>query len=228
MIRCTMLLLVLVPLAATAQENANQVTLKKGDRILFYGDSLTEQAVKPKGWVTLLREHFENKHADLGIEVTTFAIGGYPIAERLGRMDGEVLAKKPTIVVIQGGVPDALRKKISNEDFKSALETMIERLRKANIRVVVCSCTSLGEKKDGGNSIDKRLDELAEIARQVARDKKVPLNDLRKAFTEYWSKNNPTNSSKGILTYDGNHFNDTGNQFVFEQMLKMFAPPKAP
>jgi lysophospholipase L1-like esterase len=224
--RSALLLLFLVSSSTAAQEGpaANQVVLKKGDRIHFYGDSLTAQAQTPKGWVTLLREHFKKNHPDLDIEVTIFAVGGYPIVQRLKKLEEEVLARKPTIVVIQGGVPDALRG-FSNDEFKSALETMIERLRQAEIRVVLCSCTSLGEKKDGSNRIDKKLDEFAEVARQVARDRKVPLNDLRKAFQEYWNKHNPDNKDRGILTHDGNHFNDTGNQFVAEQMLKMFAVP---
>lgn len=214
--------LVFPALVVLAQEPAaKQLTLKKGDHILFYGDSLTAQALTPKGWVTLLREHFKKNHADLGIEVSTFAVGGYPIVQRLKRLDQEVIAKKPTVVVIQGGVPDALRG-FTGEEFKTALHEMIDRLHKEGARVVVCSCTSLGEKKDGSNRVDKKLDEFAEIARRVAEDKKVPLNDLRKAFQEYWNKNNPDNKDKGILTYDGNHFNDVGNQFVAEQMLKMF------
>src|SRR5262245_13766987 len=107
--RAVLFVLLLVSARAAAQDNpaANQVTLKKSDRILFYGDSLTEQALKPKGWVTLLREHFKNNHPDLDIDVTTFAVGGYPIVQRVKRLDAEVLAKKPTVVVIQGGVPDA-------------------------------------------------------------------------------------------------------------------------
>src|SRR4029077_13899011 len=198
----------------------NQVELKKGDHILFYGDSLTDQARGPKGWVTIVRETLKEKHPDLGIEVTTFAVGGYCIVDRLKRVEQEVLAKKPTIVVIQGGVPDALR--YNRDQFKTGLEELIERLHKANVRGVVCSCTTLGEKHDGSNRIDKNLDDFAEVARQVARDRKLPLNDLRAGFKEYWKKNNPDNKASGILTHDGNHFNDTGNKFVAEQMLKMF------
>ena len=56
----------------------------------------------------------------------------------------------------------------------------------------------------------------------MARAKKVPLNDLRKAFVAHWKKNNPDNKANGILTYDGNHFNDAGHEFVAEQMLKKF------
>src|SRR5437764_17764 len=54
------------------------------------------------------------------------------------------------------------------------------------------------------------------------KEKGVPLNDLRKAFVEYWKKNNPDNKPSGILTYDGNHFNDAGHRFVAEQMLRKF------
>ena len=44
--------------------------------------------------------------------------------------------------------------------------------------------------------------------------------DLRAAFREYWKKNNPENKPKGFLTYDGNHWTETGHAFVAEQMLK--------
>ena len=56
----------------------------------------------------------------------------------------------------------------------------------------------------------------------VAKEKKLPLNDLRKAFIEYWKKNNPENKDRGFLTYDGNHWTETGHKFVAEQMLKKF------
>ncbi len=61
-----------------------------------------------------------------------------------------------------------------------------------------------------------------EVERQVAKGRKGPLNDLRKAFVAHWKKNNPDNKPNGILTYDGNHFNDAGHKFVAEQMLKKF------
>ena len=69
---------------------------------------------------------------------------------------------------------------------------------------------------------DKKLDALADVARGIARDKKLPLNDLRKAFIDYWKKNNPDNKARGFLTYDGNHWTEAGHQYVAEQMLKKF------
>ena len=43
---------------------ADSLELKKGDHILFYGDSLTDQARGPKGWVTIVRETLKEKHPD--------------------------------------------------------------------------------------------------------------------------------------------------------------------
>jgi lysophospholipase L1-like esterase len=80
----------------------------------------------------------------------------------------------------------------------------------------------VGEKHDGTNPHDKRLEVFAETARKVALKKQVPLNDLRKAFVAYWKKNNPENRTRGILTYDGNHFIDAGHRLVAEKILTKF------
>ena len=78
------LLLGLVPVArATADDSAaKQVELKKGDKVLFFGDSLTALAVKDrhvptgKGYVPLVREALKDK----GVEVDA--------GEQVGRVAG--------------------------------------------------------------------------------------------------------------------------------------------
>lgn len=130
-----------------------------------------------------------------------------------------MLAKKPTIVFIQIGVNDANRG-FTKEQFKANLEELIGRLQKAGAQVILCSLTSLGEKRDGSNPLDPKLDEFADVARTVAKEQRIPLNDMRKAFKDYWNEHNSKNVASGILTYDGNHFNDVGHKFVAEQMLK--------
>lgn len=218
-----------VSLAAGQDDPASmQIELKKGDKILFFGDSLTDMSAREvpkdkvqKGYVRIVRETLQEKHKDKNIEVEGIGHGGSSILGLLARADVDVLAKKPTIVVIQIGVPDAIRK-ITKEEFKAGLEKMIAKLRGAGIQVVLCSLTSYGERPDGKNPSEERLEEFAAVARTVAQEQKVPLNDLRKAFVEYWKKHNQANKSSGLLTYDGNHFNQTGMDYVAEQMLKKF------
>src|SRR5712691_7661714 len=206
---------------------AAAVTLKQGDFIIFFGDSLTELAGKEepkqhvtKGYVRIVREKLEKIYKDKDVKVEWVATGGHTVPDLLKRVDRDVIAKKPTVVVIQIGCNDARR--IPKERFESSLNELIDRLRSANIQVIQCTLTSVGEKHDGTNKDDPKLDAFAEVERQVAKAKGVPLNDLRKAFVAHWKKNNPDNKPSGILTYDGNHFNDAGHKFVAEQMLKKF------
>lgn len=204
---------------------AATVTLKSGDSILFFGDSLTELAGRElpkehvtKGYVRIVREKLAETHKDLDLTVDWVATGGHTVPDLLKRVDKDVIAKKPTIVFIQIGCNDARR--VPRETFQTGLAELIDKLQAAGIQVIQCSLTSVGEKHDGTNKDDPKLDEFAQIEREIAKQKKVPLNDLRKAFVEHWKEHNPENKGSGILTYDGNHFNQKGHDFVAEQMLK--------
>lgn len=213
-------------LALSAQETdpaQKTLELKKGDSVLFFGDSLTALAVKDKnvpegkGYVPLVRAALKEK----GVEVDAVATGGHKVTNLLERVDRDVLAKKPTVVVIQIGVNDASAN-VTPEQFKTQLEELIDRLQKGGSQVIQCTCTCRIEGYSAENAMDKKLDALAEVARTIAKEKKLPLVDLRKAFLEYWKTHNPENKPRGFLTYDGNHWTEAGHQYVAEQMLKKF------
>jgi lysophospholipase L1-like esterase len=214
----------LLAFQAVAQNPASrQVELKKGDRIIFLGDSLTALAVKDpsvpegKGYVPLVRAALK----DRGAEVEAVATGGHKVSDLLKRVEQDVLGKKPTIVVIQIGVNDASAG-VTPELFKTQLEELIGKLQKGGAQVIQCTCTCRIEGYDPENAMDKKLDALAEVARLIARDKQLQLVELRQAFIDYWKTHNPGNKPKGFLTYDGNHWNETGHKYVAEQMLKKF------
>jgi lysophospholipase L1-like esterase len=224
--RTASLLVVLAGVAALpAGEASKPVTVKDGDRILFLGDSLTYYGGKSepkkhvtKGYVHIVEETLKQKHKN--VEVYWASTGGGTVQTLISLLDKQVLPKKPNIVVIQIGCNDA--RGSTKEKFEAGLEELIDRLHKEKIQVIQCTCTSVGEKHDGTNPADKNLEIFAQVARDMAQKKKVPLNDLRKAFVEHWKKNNPDNKDRGILTYDGNHFNQAGMEFVAQNMLKMF------
>jgi lysophospholipase L1-like esterase len=225
MLRVCLLLVFALTLRAD-DPAATTVELQKGDRILFFGDSLTQLAGQEepkqhvtKGYVRIVRDKLQEAHKDKALEVDWVATGGHKVTDLLKRVDKDVIAKQPTIVFIQIGVNDA-NAGVTPAMFKSQLEELIGKLQKGKAKVILCSLTSLGEKHDGTNRIDKRLDELADVARTVAKEQKIPLNDLRTAFVEHWKKHNSDNKPSGILTYDGNHFNQAGHDFIAEQMLK--------
>jgi len=218
-------LLAVLILAQDDDPAQKTIALKKGDKVLFFGDSLTALAIKDKnvpegkGYVPLVREALKEK----GVEVDAVATGGHKVTDLLKRVDADVLSKKPTIVVIQIGVNDASAN-VTPEAFKAQLEELIGKLQNGGARVIQCTCTCRIEGYDVANEkgMDRKLDALAETARAIAREKKLPLVDLRVAFVDYWKKNNPENKPRGFLTYDGNHWTEAGHRYVADQMLKKF------
>jgi isoamyl acetate esterase len=213
----------LLPRAA-AEEKA--VTLKNGDRIVFLGDSITAGGVSPKGYVTLVKNQLKEKHDDLGIEVIGAGISGNKVPDLQRRLDKDVLAKKPTIVVIYIGINDVWHgekdptKGTPKDKFEAGLKEIIGKCTDAGARVILCTPSVIGEKGDGSNGLDEKLDEYAGVSRTVAKDTKVKLCDLRKAFLDYEKENNKDNKEKGVLTSDRVHLNDAGNKLVAETILK--------
>lgn len=204
-------------------------SLKKGDRIVFLGDSITAGGVGPKGYVTVIKNQIKEKHADLGIEIFGAGISGNKVPNLQKRLEKDVLAKKPTVVVIYIGINDVWHGEknpangTSPEMFEAGLREIIGKIQKADARVILCTPSVIGEKTGGGNGLDAKLDEYSAISRKVAGDTKSQLCDLRKEFVDHLKTANKDNKVSGILTSDRVHLNEAGNRFVAEKMLKVLA-----
>ena len=209
-----------------ASAGDSPIPLKKGDRIVFLGDSITAQGVGAKGYVTVIKNTIAEKYKDLGIEIIGAGVGGNKVPDLQKRLDKAVIARKPTVVVIYIGINDVWHGEknpangTSKENFEAGLRDIIGKINTAGGRVVLCTPTVIGEKTGGGNSLDAKLDEYSDISRKIAKDMKLPLCDLRKAFVDHLSKNNADNKVSGVLTSDRVHLNEAGNRLVAETMLK--------
>ena len=199
--------------------------LKKGDKIVFLGDSITAGGVAPKGYVTLIKTALAEKHKDLGIEVVGAGISGNKVPDLQKRLEKDVLAKKPTVVVIYIGINDVWHgdsnpaNGTSKEKFEAGLKEIIGKIKDGGARVVLCTPTAIGEKKAGANTLDAKLDEYADVSRAVAKATGAQLCDLRKAFADHLAKNNADDKESGILTTDRVHLNDAGNKLVADTIL---------
>src|SRR5258705_9874189 len=87
--------------------------IQKKQRIVFFGDSITEAGVKPTGFITRLGEMLKQKGIDNNYELMGAGIGGNKVYDLYLRMEDDVLAKNPDVVVIWVGVNDVWHKKTS-------------------------------------------------------------------------------------------------------------------
>lgn len=198
--------------------------LKDGETIVFLGDSITQQGAGEKGYVTLFRQAIEKSRPDSGIKIIGAGIGGNKVPNLEARLDKDVLAHRPNVVVIYIGINDVWHSTRGQGTeigaFETGLRSLIKRCTDAGARVILSTPSVIDEKHDGSNALDKMLDEYSAVSRKVAMETGTTLLDLRAAFISNLKEYNTANESKGILTGDGVHLNEAGNRFVAVRMLE--------
>ncbi len=234
--RKTVLLLGIACVISYSSASVAQDSLKKDDRIVFLGDSITAQGMRPTGYVTLTSAAIAKAYPELNIKVIGAGRGGHKVPDCQRRLDADVLQKKPTIVLIYIGINDVWhwtdpkvvasgRKGTTAEDFEVGLQAMIKKINGVGARVILCTPTVIGEKADGSNPEDEMLDQYSEISRKVAKETDSQLLDLRKAFLAHLNQHNSENAPKGILTTDSVHMNDAGNRLLSKLVLRALHVP---
>ena len=199
--------------------------MQQKQRIVFFGDSITQAGVQPKGYITVLGELLKQQGVADKYELAGAGIGGNKIYDLYLRVEDDVLAKNPQTVVIWVGVNDVWHKRTSGtgtdaDKFEKFYNALIKKLKDKNIKVLICTPAAIGEKTDHTNELDGDLNKYAAIIRQIAQKNNCDLIDLRKTFLDYNLANNKENKESGILTTDRVHLNEKGNQVVAEEMRK--------
>lgn len=194
----------------------------KPKRIIFFGDSITQQGISKNGYVSLIKKSLDSTQYD----VIGAGIGGNKIYDLYLRLEEDVLDKKPDLVVIYVGINDVWHKQSSHTGtdypkFLKFYQALINKIQGVGSKVVLCTPSVIGEKKDGNNDLDEELNKYAAGIRELAAKNNLPLCDLRKAFTAYEATNNTEDKEKGILTNDRVHLNEAGNKLVADQLLPL-------
>ncbi len=194
-------------------------------KIIFFGDSITQGGADRGGYI--IRIDSMSKQQRIGnYELIGAGIGGNKVYDLYLRMDKDVLAKNPSVVIIYVGVNDIWHKSMFGtgtdpDKFEKFYQAMIDKCTEKKIQVVLCTPAVIGEKTDFSNPQDGDMNEYSNIIRSLAVKNKLPLVDLRKNFIAYNLKNNTDNKDRGILTTDRVHLNEKGNQLVADEMWKV-------
>lgn len=201
------------------------MTTQKAKRVVFFGDSITQAGVGPTGYITKMKEALD-KNARGQYELIGAGIGGNKVYDLYLRIEDDVLAKNPDVVVIYVGVNDVWHKASSGtgtdpDKFVKFYDALIKKLKEKNIKIILCTPATIGEKTDFSNQQDGDMNRYSQMIRDIAKKSSLPVCDLRKAFLEYNLKNNPDNKEQGILTTDRVHLNEKGNQMVADLLMPL-------
>jgi len=192
-------------------------------RVVFFGDSITEAAVNPHGFITI-DDSLLNPGGTGNYELIGAGVSGNKVYDLYLRMEDDVISRSPDIVVIYVGVNDVWHKKMGTgtdaDKFERFYLALVKKFRAANIKLIVCTPATIGELFYNTNEQDGDMNHYSNIIRKIAADEHLTLVDLRSAFVEYEKLNNKNNLDRGLLTSDGVHLNNAGNMFVAKLMAE--------
>jgi hypothetical protein len=164
------------------------------------------------------------KHSsEVFIDTVTFEAKEGPPAKPTRTDESKVIEQRQVCVT-----NDVWWRKTSPADFESALADLHQPAEANGTQLILATLAVYRERPDGSNPKDKQCEQFAELTRKVARAKKIPLVDLRSAFINYLKKNNVELrvngaiefSDTGILTGDGVHPNQKGNEIIADLMAE--------
>lgn len=193
-------------------------------KIIFFGDSITELGVKPSGYILQLEQLVTpSKYNLIGK-----GISGNKIYDLYLRLEKDVIKEKPSAVFIWIGVNDVWHKQLLGtgtdlDKFVQFYQAIIDRMKQNKIQIYLITPLCIGEKKDASNPLDAELDLYSAAICKLAAKENIVCIDLRSEVKKYWQVHNPNNRSKNILTYDGVHLNDDGNEWVAQKLLPFLA-----
>lgn len=188
-------------------------------RVIFLGDSITEQGMALNGYVSLINRQIEADDLVKKIQTIGAGISGNRVYDLYLRIEKDVLSKSPTTTVVFIGINDVWGKVKSGtgldiERFENFYRAIIVKLLSSHSKIILCTPTVIGEKRDKANLQDEDLDLYSDTIRKLAKLYQIELCDLRNIFTNYLQEHNYENVAEGLLTTDGVHLNEEGNRLV--------------
>ncbi|QDU28124.1 Esterase TesA precursor [Anatilimnocola aggregata] len=156
------------PSTATAAEG---FFFQDGDRVLFIGDSITEQYQ----YSTDIELYLTTRFPKWRLQFLNAGISGDTAGGGAGRFKTHVLDEKPTAVTINFGMNDGgygAFNKDSNARYVKNTESMLEAAKNAGIRVALVS----------PNAVDRRLQERFKLYLETQKEFYAPLASSAEKF----------------------------------------------
>jgi lysophospholipase L1-like esterase len=190
--------------------------LKKGDRVVFLGDSITEQKI----YTTIIQNYTKGMHPDLEAQFVNAGLSGDYAKQALMRLKRDVLDVSPTVVVVSFGMNDICVGSV--DEFLVHERGLIHRLKSAGVRICLLTTTCVSEKRQNPawpQRANRKLEEFAETTKRLGAEEDVPVIDLFHPLLRqegFYEESRPDQT----LLPDGVHPNEAGHMVMAMEILK--------
>ncbi len=204
---------------APPRPGAAQGLLHQGDRVMFLGDSITEQGLYTK----VIQAWVEACSPELEVTFVTAGKGGETAPGGLLRLDSEVSRHAPSVVTILYGANDGGRTAEVDparlKAYDTAMREIIHKLRQRQVRPFLLTCIGVAEDRSVDlKGTNRAWRVLARACLRLAREEGVPVVDLfhpMVAQGEVYRLYYPDDR----LVWDGVHPKGPGSMFMAMQVV---------
>lgn len=199
----------------------SQPILKTGDRVVFYGDSITEQRI----YTRYIQDFFYCRYPNLKIHFYNAGWGGDTAQGALSRLNRDVLPLKPTWVTLFFGMNDGRYTTITEDTintYKKNLEGIVKALQQNNIQVIVFTpgCCD-PDKNPGLSQYNKTLEALGKEAIDIAKKFNCRYVDVHNPMLSYQTTQKAKSPGFSMIP-DGVHPDASGHMVMANAMLSAF------
>ena len=196
-----------------------------GDRVVFLGDSITEQRMYTTYLETYLLTRFPTwnltfRNAGWGGDTSYMRSRGGPPAETLQR---DVIALKPTVVTIDFSMNDASYGGFQQDKYDMHIagqNQIIQQLKAAGIRPIMLTSSAVEKKESGDDMVgyNQTLEQFAAGDAAVAAKAGIPFADQFHPFVEAINRLRSTNPGLR-LSGDAVHPENAGHLMMADAIL---------
>ncbi len=223
-------LLITFDFGRTDLSAADDFALCDGDTVVFLGDSLT--AARTYG------KYIENytllRYPDRKIRFVISGKGGDTADGSLQRLERDVFAHKPTVLLVMFGTNDIGWGVYAGDEHKqkflNAIRTIVSACNERDVRVYVCSepVTAADPHKSEESFLQKMCDEGMALSKSLGGEAIDVQRSMREIQKRVWASNEPIkdeSKKNSMHVADAVHLNDLGQLAVAFAMLKGLSAP---
>lgn len=207
--------------------------LGPGDRMVFLGDSITEQRI----YTRYVMDFFALRYPGMPVVFRNAGWGGDTAPGGLTRLQRDVLSLKPTVVSICFGMNDGgytTFDKAAFEKYMTGMEGLVADLKKANVKVVLLTPGCVHAEQSRGWFSAERMkpynDTLALYAKAIvdlAAREKLPVFNLHTLMLDVQNKALALDP-KFTMIPDAIHPNPSGHAVMAYALLKALGCDEQP
>ena len=171
---------VLVAMGAAEPASAEPL-LKDGDRMVFLGDSITQQRI----YTRYVMDFFALRYPEMEVAFRNAGVGGDTAVGAIKRLNKDVLELRPSVVSICFGMNDGGYTRFEeerHETFMAAMTVLLADLRRAGAKVVLLTPGPVdpdrGDDPAGMRVYNETLACYAQGVKELARAKGLPVYDI--------------------------------------------------